>query len=296
MKPAALVLSAVLIAMSHIALCATALPTDPAAIRKELRVLRKQTSRNDPNVSSRIDQLMKQLQKLQQDRDAAESQGRGEARPEVDDDKAVLTRENMWDQTQKLAEKGKGAEVDLAEPVREKIIKEYEEDRDPSVKNTDFYQAQTVLVIDFSRKEAPLLVDLLEKFTGIETLVLTGGMHGAPVDLPRVLEKARHLPLTELHIFNFKNYLAAVPETIGLFAGLEKLTLLNNNLKKIPAAIAAMHKLKVLHIDMNPVTTVLPTLGSQINLRELGIGKTGITSMEQAQLAKLLPECRIVTQ
>ncbi|MFH1982318.1 MAG: hypothetical protein ABIL58_10755 [Pseudomonadota bacterium] len=80
--------------MSHIALCDTALPADPAAIRKELRDLRKQTAQNDPNVSARIDQLLKQLQQLQQERDAAESQGRGEARPEADDDKAALTRES----------------------------------------------------------------------------------------------------------------------------------------------------------------------------------------------------------
>jgi hypothetical protein len=214
----------------------------------------------------------------------------------VDDDKAVMTREKMWEQTEKIAAKGKGAEIDLAEPVRDKIVTVYEEDRDPSVKNADFFQQQTLLVIDMSRKEANLLIDQLENFRGITTLVVTGGRHGAPVDLPKILDKAKHLPLKELYIFNFKQFLTTVPESVGAFINLERLALFNNNLTKIPSAISKMHGLKVLQIDMNPVTTVLPTLAEQFGLRELGVGKTGISAAEQARLAKLLPDCRIVTK
>lgn len=272
------------------------LPSDPLAIRNELRALRKKTADNDKKVRARIDALMKQLQKLQGERDAAESQARGEERPEVDDDKAVTTREQMWEQTQKIAEKGQGAEIDLAEPVRDKIVKVYDDDRDPSVKNSDFFQQQTLLVIDMSRKEADLLIDQLENFRGITTLVVTGGKHGAAVDLPRILDKAKHLPLKELYIFNFKQFLATAPESVGAFKNLERLALFNNNLTSIPTAISKMHGLKVLQIDMNPITTVLPTLAKQFGLRELGVGKTGISPAEQAKLAKLLPDCRIVTQ
>jgi Skp family chaperone for outer membrane proteins len=271
------------------------LPTDPLAIRNELRALRKKSADNDKKVRARIDALMRQLQKLQGERDAAESQARGEERPEVDDDKAVMTREKMWKQTQ-TAEKGKEAEIDLAEPLREKIVKVYEEDRDPSVKNPDFFQQQTMLVLDLSRKESKLLIDQMENFRGITTLVVTGGMHGAPVNLPDILHKAKHLPLKELYIFNFKQYLTAVPESVGAFSNLETLSLFNNNLSKIPAAVAKMHGLKVLHIDLNPITTVLATLSKQFSLRELGIGKTKIPAEEQAKLARLLPECRIVTK
>lgn len=298
MRPAAVLITVLvaLFALPQTAPCAAPVPTDPTAIRNELRSLRKNAAGGNPQVRARIDLLMKQLQKLQQDRDAAESRARGEARPEEDDDKAVLTREKMWDTTRKIAEQGRGAEADLAEPVREKIVKEYEDDRDPSVKNDAFYESLTVLVIDMSRKEAPLLVDLLDRFTGITTLILTGGKHGAPVELSRILDHAKHLPLTELYIFNFKHHLSDLPESVGEFAGLEKLALFNNNLSRLPAAIGKMHKLQVLHLDLNPITTVLPVVGKQTNLRELGVGKTGISPDEKAQLAKLLPECRIVTQ
>ena len=272
------------------------LPTDPLAIRNELRALRKKTADNNKKVRARIDALLKQLQKLQGERDAAESQARGEARPEVDDDKAVSTREKMAEKLLEAGTKRKGDDIDLAEVVRDKIIKVYEEDRDPAVKNPDFYQDQTVLVIDLSRKESKAIIDLLEKYRGIQTLVLTGGRFGAPVDLPRILDKAKHLPLKELYVFNFRQFLTAVPESVGTFKNLERLSLFNNNLSKIPAAIARMHGLKVLHIDMNPVTTVLPTLSKQFALRELGIGKTKISAAEQAKLAQLLPDCRIVTK
>ncbi len=272
------------------------LPTDPPAIRNELRALRKKSADNDKKVRARINALMRQLQKLQGERDAAESQARGEERPEVDDDKAVTTREKMAEKLLEAETKRKGDDIDLAEVVRDKIIKVYEEDRDPAVKNPDFYQDQTVLVIDLSRKESKAIIDSLEQYQGIQTLVLTGGKFGAPVDLPRILDKAKQLPLKELHIFNFRQFLTTVPESVGAFKNLERLSLFNNNLTKIPAAIAGMHGLKVLQIDMNPVATVLPTLSKQFALRELGIGKTKISAAEQAKLAQLLPDCRIVTK
>lgn len=272
------------------------LPTDPLAIRNELRALRKKSADNDKKVRARINALMRQLQKLQGERDAAESQARGEARPEVDDDKAVTTREKMAEKLLATETKREGADIDLAEVVRDKIVKVYEEDRDPAVKNPDFYQDQTLLVIDLSRKESKAIIDSLELYRGIQTLVLTGGTFGAPVDLPRILDRAKQLPLKELYIFNFKQFLATVPESVGTFEHLERLSLFNNNLTEIPAAIATLHGLKVLQIDMNPVTTVLPTISKLFALRELGIGKTNISGAEQAKLARLLPECRIVTK
>ena len=173
----------VLLVLPQVAVCAAPLPTDPKAIRNELRTLRKQASQNDPNVRARIDALMKQLQKLQAQRDAVESQARGEEKPDDDEDKAVMTRETLWEKVEETAAKGKGAKLDLAEPVRKEVARAYEEDRDKSIKNPAYYQAATSLFIDLSRKEASLLIDLLEKFSGITTLILTGGVNGAQVDL-----------------------------------------------------------------------------------------------------------------
>lgn len=276
------------------------LPDNPAAIKQELRSIRKNTDWNSPaatkKANARIDALIQQLLKLQSLQEAAESQDRGEVRADEDEDKAVLTREKVWQKTQEIADKGKGAKIDMAEPVRQKIMEEYEEDRDHSIKNPAIYQELTVLVIDLSRQEAPALIGLLDKFTGIKTLVLTGGANGAPVDLPYILGKAKKLPLTELYIFNFRGFLAAVPESVGAFTGLTRLSLFNNNITRLPAAVSKMKQLEVLHVDINPITTLMPTVKGLANLTEIGVGKTKISAAEQGQLVKLLPNCRIVTQ
>lgn len=272
------------------------LPTDPLVIRNELRALRKQSAANDKKVRARIDALMRQLQKLQGERDAAESQARGDEIPDDDEDKAVMTREAMWERVGEAAAKGKGAKLDLADPVRKEIAREYEEDRDTSIRNPSHYQASKVLLIDLSSKEAPLLIDLLEKFSDISTLVLTGGANGAPVDLARILSKAKHLPLSELYIFNFESYLTTVPESIGMFTELTTLSLFNNQISKLPASVGKLKQLHILHVDINPITTLLPTVKELVFLEELGVGKTRISAAEQAQLARLLPNCRIVTQ
>lgn len=276
--------------------CDAPLPTDPMAIRNELRALRKKSADNDPAVRARIDALMKQLQKLQSERDAAESQARGEAKPVEEGEAATTTGDKMYQQVMDTAAKGKGAELDLAEPVREKITEQYEEDRDRTIKNPLYYEVQTVLVIDLSLKEAPALIDVMDKFTGITTLVLTGGANGAPVDLPRILNKARKMPLTELYIFNFRSFLSAVPESVGAFTGLTRLSLFNNNIKELPAAVGSMKQLKVLQVDVNPITTLLPTVKELVLLEELGIGKTGISPAEQTRLVQLLPNCKVMTK
>jgi hypothetical protein len=272
------------------------LPTDPMAIRQELRELRKKAADNDKKVRERIDLLMQQLQKLQSERDANESKARGEARPVEEGTDAAATRDKMYEMVRKKSDKGKEAELDLAEPVRESIIKEYEDDRSLDIKNPFYYQMQTVLILDLSRKGVQALIDVMDKFVGIETLIVTGGEHGAPVDLKNILEKAARMPLTELYIFNFQNFLTNVPESIGAFSSLTKLSLFNNTLTRLPAAVEKMKQLQVLHVDVNPIATILPTVKGLAALTEIGVGKTNISSAEQAQLAKLLPNCRIVTQ
>jgi hypothetical protein len=276
--------------------CASPLPSDPIAIRNELRALRKRSADNDPKVRARIDALMKQLQKLQGERDAAESKARGEVRPVEEGEEAAATREKMYEQVQKSAEKGKGAELDLAEPVAEQIVKEYEDDRNPTIKNPFYYQQQTTLVIDLSRQEAPALIEVMDKFTGITMLVLTGGANGAPVDLPRILGKAKNYPLSELYIVNFRGFLGAIPESIGQFSGLTRLSLFGNNLAKLPAAMAKMKQLKILHVEVNPLSTVMPTVKGLVFLEELGIAKTSISAAEQTQLTELLPNCKVTTK
>lgn len=291
-----LLVMAVLLLPVYVAAAEPPLPTDPLAIRNELRDLRKKSANNDKRVRARIDALMLQLQKLQAQRDAAESQARGEARPDDDDDKSVITREAMWGKVQEAAAKGKGTKLDLAEPVRQEVARIYEEDRDTSIKNPSAYQVQSFLLIDFSRPEASLQVDLLDKFSAVETLVLTGGESGAPVDLELVLKKAAKLPLVDLYIINFRGYVSALPTIVAGFRSLETLALFNNNILRLPQSLAGLKQLSRLYLDMNPIKTVLPQVSELPGLIELGIAKTGISGPEQAELVKVLPDCKVLVQ
>lgn len=272
------------------------LPTDPLAIRNELRALRKKTDANDKKVRARIDALLQQLQKLQAQRDAAESQARGEEKPDDDDDKAVMTRETMWDKVQAAAAQGKGTKLDLAAPVREKVTEEYKEDRDTSIRNPTYYQEARVLIIDLSRKEAQVLIDLLDKFSGITTLILTGGVNGAQVNLDLILKRANHLPLNELYIFNFRGFVSSIPDSISTFEGLTTLSLFNNTIQRLPVAVGKLKQLQILHVDINPIKSLLPVVKELVFLEEIGVGKTNISEAERQQLAELLPNCRIVTE
>jgi hypothetical protein len=207
-----------------------------------------------------------------------------------------MTREAVWDKVQETAAKGKGEKLDLAEPVRTRVTEEYTEDQDTSIKNPTYYQEARFLFIDLSRKESQLLIDLLEKYSGITTLILTGGVNGAPVNLPLILEKAKHLPLTELYIFNFKQFLSSIPESIGMFEDLTTFSIFNNNVEKLPLAVGTLKQLHTLHVDMNPIKSLLPVVKELVFLEEIGAGKTAISTTEFEQLAKLLPDCRIVTE
>ncbi|MFH1981579.1 MAG: hypothetical protein ABIL58_07040 [Pseudomonadota bacterium] len=272
------------------------LPTDPLVIRNELRALRKKSADNDKQVSARIDSLMKQLQKLQAQRDAAESQARGEERPDTDSDKAVMTREAMWDKAQETAAQGKNAGLDLAEPVRNRVTEDYEADRNTSIRNAAYYQEARVLIIDLSRKESQLLIDLLGKFSGITTLILIGGVNGAPVNLDLILKRAAHLPLTELYILNFKEFLNVIPESIGIFEDLTTLSLFNNTIQRLPAAVGELKQLRRLHVDINPISSLFPAVRELPFLEEIGVAKTNISVAEFQQLAKLLPNCKVATE
>lgn len=296
MKRLIVALLALLLLPAYVAAADPPLPTDPLAIRNELRTLRKKTADNDKKVRARIDALMKQLQKLQAQRDAAESQARGEAKPDDDDDKAVMTREAMWEKVQETAAQGKGAKLDLAEPVRKKVTEEYEEDRDTSIRNQAYYQEARVLIIDLSRKEAQVLIDLLDKFSGITTLILTGGVNGAQVNLDFILKRAKHLPLNELYIFNFRGFVSSIPDSISIFEGLTTLSLFNNTIQTLPASVGKLKQLHTLHVDINPISSLFPPVKELPFLEEIGVAGTNISAAELQQLAELLPNCKVVTE
>lgn len=270
------------------------LPVDPAVAKKQIREIRQKTKWDDAAAAKKanetIKQLMRGVEATRLNKEAEKGKARGETAPPGSDadDAPTLTRATAMEKVVAGAAKGRGAGADFAEDLRVNIATEYEEERKPP-KDPAVYAEATTLVIDFSRPEAPLLVDLLPNFSGVTTLVLTGGEVGAPVDLTRVLGRAKGLPLESLHIVNFRSSVARIPESVGAFPSLKTLALFNNRLTALPSAVSSLKGLRILLVDANPVKSVLPLVKSLKSLREVGVFGTAVGKEERATLARLYP-------
>lgn len=273
--------------------------TDPAAIRAEIAKVRRNTDWNDKNAvkaaDERIQQLLRQLEQGRQQAEAKAAAARGESAPSAAGD-AAITRATVLQNVQTAAAKGRQTDLEMAEPVRKRIKEEYDEARNPTPNNAGYLQEMPLMVIDFSLPDASAKVDMLPKYQGITTLVLTGGSRGAAVDLPGVLTKARHLPLETLAIVNFRQHVTALPETVASFSGITHLVVLNNAVVRLPQSMATLKRLTVLHIDANPLTTVLPAVAGLSGLKELGLARTKVSAAELGQISKALPGCKVLLQ
>jgi hypothetical protein len=278
---------------------ATETPTDPAAIRAEMIKIRRATNWNDPTAvekaNERIRQLTAQLEANRLKQEAAKAGASAEQAAEAVES-SVLNRATVQEKVEKSAAKSRGGGIDLAEDVRLQIVEEYEEDRNPLVKNPVLFDELRVLVIDFSLPRAQERAEQLDRFKAIDTLILKGAGPGAPVNLEAILGKARHLPLTALYIFNFQAALSAMPETIAAFPHLNTLGLFNNNLQMLPASLGGLKELRILYLDGNPIATLKPTIAGLRSLGELGIARTRISPAETAEIATMLPQCKVLTQ
>jgi Leucine-rich repeat (LRR) protein len=182
----------------------------------------------------------------------------------------------------------------LAEPVREKIKDEYKEEESNKIKGKEVLEEMTFLCINMSSPTVQLLIDQMENYKSIKTLVITCGKNGSSVDLETLIAKAKNYPLQQLYIINFKNAVTKVPKSISNFQNLIFLALYNNKITQLPPELSTMVSLKKLYIDMNPVTVLTPTINMMNNLDTLGIAKTLITDAELSRIKQQLPNCKIL--
>jgi len=136
----------------------------------------------------------------------------------------------------------------------------------------------------------------MELLKSIKILIITGGENNVPADLPLILKKAAHYPLSALYIVNFKNHITSLPPEISTFQDLDTLGLFDNNLNSLPTTVEKFRKLKVLYIDSNPATTLFPAISQLISLEKLGLVNTSIPESEILQTKLLLPNCKVLTQ
>lgn len=120
----------------------------------------------------------------------------------------------------------------LAEPLRDEIVQEFTDDESIAGMTADYQEQKKLLCIDMSMPGVEAVIDAMDKFKSIQTLVITGGKNGAPVNLNEILTQAAAYPLEELYIINFRMFVTTVPATIGGFSNLQYLALYNNHIKR----------------------------------------------------------------
>ena len=200
----------------------------------------------------------------------------------------------LWNQMMDIAREG--GKWDLAKPLREEIVEEYKEDDNPKQIRSEYLQEMTVLVIDMSIPTIQRIIDQMTNYKSIKILIITGGEHGAPVDLNDLLRRGSAYPLQSLNIINFKQFVTKIPKQINTFDKLTTLGLFNNNINQLPDLSGIESHIDSLFLELNPISTLLPSIGRMSNLKKLGVAKTSVSEEEIREIKKLLPNCKIQTQ
>lgn len=270
---------------------------DATQIKKRMSEIRKTTDWDNPSEAKKandeIKKLSKQLMMSGKNQNPAN---------QTDSLKLEQEKENidyklkLLGQIHESVKQGENADILLGKPIREEIIEEFKNDESPIIKNPEYFDEMTLLVIDMSLKTVQRTIDQMEKFKSIKTLIITGGQFGTAVNLDDLLKKAKNYPLEELYIINFKIFVNSIPTQIKQFKNLKLLSVLNNNVNHLPAEVENLPSLQTLYVDINPISTLLPTVGKLKHLEKLGVGKTGISESEIVQIKQLLPNCEVLLQ
>lgn len=270
---------------------------DAAQIKKRMAEIRKTTDWDDPAASKKANDEIKELSKKLM------LSGKNQ-NPANESDSLKLEQEEenidyklkLLGQINESVRQGEGGDILLGKPIREEIIEEFKNDESPIIKNPEYFEEMTLLVIDMSLKTVQRTIDQMEKFKSIKILIITGGQFGTAVNLDDLLKKAKNYPLEELYIINFKIFVSSIPAQIKQFKNLKLLSVLNNNVSSLSVEVGSLASLKTLYVDINPVSTLLPTVEKLKKLEKLGVGKTGISESEIAQIKELLPNCEVLLQ
>jgi hypothetical protein len=264
-------------------------------IRQEMAGIRQNTNWNDPvaakSANARIQELSKQL--LMTGNQNTQTQNTDNNEYSDENEELVKMKTDITTQILKAVATGEG-DAFLAKPLREEIVEEYKDEESPIVKSQLFFDEITYLVIDMSLPTIRRTIDQMRSYKSIKPLIITGGRDGTPVNLSDLLLRASAYPLERLYIINFKQYVNSLPQQISKFKKLSILALYNNNISKLPDLSEIRSSLDTLYVDLNPISTLYPALGSLTDLKKLGIVKTAVSEAEIEKIKQQLPKCQII--
>ena len=276
---------------------------DAASIRQQMSAIRKSTNWGDPAaakeanakilaLSAKLTQAIRNSKPPDQ-----QTQGDNSMKPE---EKAKIQQEvdnysnKLWGQMMESVAGGKGADLLLAKPIREKIKDEYKKDDDKTQNSPDFLKSMPFLLINMAMPGVQAVIDQMPNFWGIKVLVVTSGGKPVAANLSGILKNAKNYPLESLYITNFGQFLIKIPAEVFKFSKLSALGIYNNKITTLSPEIGELKQLKELYIDVNPINTLAPWIPKLTGLTKLGIAKTGISTAEITAIAKQIPNCQIL--
>ena len=290
----------------------------PDQIRQRMAEIRRTTNWDDPAAAKKANEQIRDLAKqlmaganMQAGPGAPASPGAGAGSgtgnqpgqtPSDDaEDMAAISQDmaqqkmDIFTQIWEAAAGGEGADILLAEPLREEIVEEYRQE-DSKEPISWIAEELEVLVIDVSMRGIQAVIDIMPLYKSIKTLVITSSQSPLPVDLPAILKNAADYPLKELYIVNLGIYVTRLPKEVTQFRGLNTLGIFNNRLTILPAEIESLPGLKKLYADNNPLSSAFPVLNTLRNLEELGLVNTDVPESEIILIENMYPSCKVITR
>jgi len=282
----------------------------PEQIRQQMAKIRRTTNWDDPAAAKKANEEISALAKqLISGGSSLVGSGTGsgtgnqKGNPDSNDAEELAKinqamadqKMNIYNQIAKAAAAGEGADILLAEPLREEIVKEYAEEN--KSENIPFITEELeVLVIDMSIKGIQAIIDIMPLYKSVKTLVITSSQSQLPVDLAGILRNAVGYPLTELYIVNLGIYVTTLPAEVTKFSGLTTLGIFNNRISSLPSQIASLRSLKKLYADNNPLMTIFPALNDLTGLEELGLINTKVPESEILRIQEISPACKVIVR
>ncbi len=96
-----------------------------------------------------------------------------------------------------------------------------------------------------------------------------------------------------IQIMILNNKIESIPAEIGNMSELQKLDLSGNKISSIPKEIGNLSNLKTLKLNKNPIESIPKEIANCKNLKNLSLKGSKLSSDNQNELIKLLPNCKI---
>lgn len=284
----------------------------PDQIRAKMAEIRRTTNWDDPAAAKKANEEIRDLSKQLMSGGSSQGgyapgsgsgTGNQQGNPDSNDGEelAKISQEmarqkaDIFGQIWEAAAGGEGADILLAEPLREEIVKEYGEEDNPQ--SIPFVAEELeVLVIDVSMKGIQAIIDNMPLYKSIKTLVITNSTSPVPADLNSILKNAANYPLKELYIVNLGVFVTTLPKEISQFRNLVTLGIFSNRISTLPDNISSLRSLKKLYADNNPLTTTFPVLNGLPQLEELGLINTKVPESEILRIREMYPSCKVIVR